>query len=718
MSTDLSAYGDWLRSRRYRGLLWIAGEQHWCEQQLQTLLPQLLEPNDETVLISDRPWAGLEPLPALHSQTLLGRQIRMGIIDAFCGFNPNRFARIAGAVEAGGWLVLLSPSLTEWQDFDDPEYQKIVPAAWGVHQVRAAFISRLVRELGNDQAVVSLFQGDSDDGYLQIPAIGEKAAAEQPRLPAGYLSADQFRCVRGLETICQQTQASAIVHADRGRGKSSALGILLGQMAEQARQKQETLQVILTAPQQDALWAVIARLQERLGKGQWHEGVFKAEGIEAHYYPPQTIIDRQLHADILIVDEAAAIATPILTQLAKSYSRVIYATTERGYEGNGRGFTLRFLPLLSRLRPETRQLQLTEPVRWAAGDPLEAIVNRLLLLDAEPADVSTVEPGQGIEIERLDRTQLVQESLLRELYGLLILAHYRTTPGDLRLLLDAPNLDVYVLKAGGHLTAAALVVREGPLPDTLAQSIWEGRRRPRGQLLPQTLIAHEGWLEVAPWKAWRVMRIAVHPALHRLGYGSRLLKHVKKQAEAAEIDYLGASFAANAELLRFWRRNGYLPLRVGDQLDPVAGAHAGVVVQPLAKEVNHWLPAARQQYGERLRYRLGSTLQQLPDADLPELFYGAEAPTLTLGDRRILKGFAEHLRPLESVLPAFDRLAQRTVSRWPKLPLSDKQIRLLVAIVWRQRNPRLGGDLAGRKAQVRALREVCALLLEADADAD
>ena len=77
------------------------------------------------------------------------------------------------------------------------------------------------------------------------------------------------------------------------------------------------------------------------------------------------LIKGDYKADLLMVDEAAAIPTAMLTQLLKRYSRIIFSTTVHGYEGTGRGFHLRFKQVLDALTPQWKEVELTEPIRWA-----------------------------------------------------------------------------------------------------------------------------------------------------------------------------------------------------------------------------------------------------------------------------------------------------------------------------------------------------------------
>ena len=65
-----------------------------------------------------------------------------------------------------------------------------------------------------------------------------------------------------------------------------------------------------------------------------------------------------------------------------------------------------------------------------------------------------------------------------EIYRLLTSAHYKTSPLDLRRMLDAPGQHVFQAQWQSVLCGALWVVEEGGLPASLSQAVWAGRRRP------------------------------------------------------------------------------------------------------------------------------------------------------------------------------------------------------------------------------------------------
>ena len=77
-------------------------------------------------------------------------------------------------------------------------------------------------------------------------------------------------------------------------------------------------------------------------------------------------------------------------------------------------------------------------------------------------------------------------------YELLCAAHYRTSPLDLRRMMDAPGQHFAVADAGADIAGALWLVDEGGLSPELSRAVWAGSRRPRGNLVAQSLAAHGG----------------------------------------------------------------------------------------------------------------------------------------------------------------------------------------------------------------------------------
>ncbi len=327
-----------------------------------------------------------------------------------------------------------------------------------------------------------------------------------------------------------------------------------------------------------------------------------------------------------MVDEAAAIPLPILEKLLHSSPRTIFATTLHGYEGCGRGFALKFSKLLDAEKPNWRSAKLEQPIRWNRDDPLEQLTFRLLGLDAELELPQGYQPPAELTLRQISPRQLIEdETLLRQLFALLVMAHYQTSPSDLRMLLDSPDCQLYALFDDKLPIAIALLSREGPLAQEISEAIWLGKRRLRGQLLPQTLLGHAGWQDAARFSYARVMRIAVHPSLQGLGIGSRLLNELASEVEKS-CEFIGTSFGATPELLDFWKKNHFTPLRVGLHRDSASGCHSCVLLRPLCAESREQLRQWQSCFGSQLPELLLSSLKEL-DPRLVQRLLIAPPPT-------------------------------------------------------------------------------------------
>ncbi|EBB7082814.1 tRNA cytosine(34) acetyltransferase TmcA, partial [Salmonella enterica] len=151
------------------------------------------------------------------------------------------------------------------------------------------------------------------------------------------------------------------------------------------------------------------------------------------FMAPDALLASGARADWLVVDEAAAIPTPLLLQLVSRFPRILLTTTVQGYEGTGRGFLLKFCARF----PQLHRFTLRQPVRWAPECPLENIVSEALIFDDEAFAQA---PHGAIEISAFYQQAWVNTPALpRAVYQLLSGAHYRTSPLDLRRMMDAPG---------------------------------------------------------------------------------------------------------------------------------------------------------------------------------------------------------------------------------------------------------------------------------------
>jgi tRNA(Met) cytidine acetyltransferase len=402
----------------------------------------------------------------------------------------------------------------------------------------------------------------------------------------------------------------------------------------------------------------------------------------------------------------------MLSKMLESYSRIVFATTLHGYEGTGRGFALRFQKNLDEVTPDWRAISLKQPVRWAENDPLEAFSFDALLLDAEPVDDSQIAKADSadIKVEMLERLSLAEnESLLREVFGLMALAHYRTRPSDLQMLLDRDDITVAVLRYRGHVAASAWLVDEPPLDDSLAEQVFAGQRRLKGQLLPQSLLVHSGLPQAGQYRYQRIIRIAVHPALQSQGLGSLLLTQLQNQI-TEQGDVLGTSFAMETRLSRFWLKNGFVPVRLGQHQDEVSGSRALMLLKAITDDGADLVESARNRFSREWPFLLQTQLTEL-SSDSVVLLSSALKPFAAERDKDYqaqVQAFAHALRPLASSQFALWQWLQPQLTTTAFQQLHPDQQQLLVKLILQQQSIEQVAErlaLSGRAAVVKALRQ-------------
>ncbi len=693
------------RAAFHRQIVVITGKHDWCLQQATIFLEQLQLAT--IIWLGDRsPTAAITPLKPGRASPILGKEIDALVVDAWDGFDPDAFGATIGAVRGGGLVLLLAPPLAKWPEYADPATDRITAYPYTRGELTGLYLKRLVRVIRLSEHVVVL-EPDQPLPKLALPTLSQRGAAARNShtLP----TPDQLRAIVAIERCARgHRHRPVILTSDRGRGKSAALGIAAARLLHAGYTR-----IIVTAPSLAAATTVFTHARCLMPAARAARGHLSDGGGRLEFMAPDALLRRSQAAELLLVDEAAAISTTILSTLLKRYPRIVFASTVHGYEGTGRGFALRFRQVLNQHTPGWQEYWLAAPIRWAADDPAERFAFQALLLNALPAPrTALVDTTAGrCQLERLDRTALLDnEPTLSELFGLLVLAHYRTTPGDLRQLLDAPDLSVWVLRHQRHIAAAALVIDEGGFPPVLARAIWLGLRRPRGHLVAQSLAAHAGLAQAPMLHGRRVLRIAVHPACQRRGLGIRLLGGIFGDAHGHGIDYLAAAFGTTNELFRFWSRFGMRVVRLGNHREASSGSCSAIMLRALSQAGEQLVNAATARFAERLPALLNEPLHDLDPTLALTLVQQLERPGAppTSEDWDDLLAFGFGQRQYMDTLTALQRLTHYalTVPRLNAVLSHSEQLLLLARTFQHREWSELASYLAvpGRRQAVAAMR--------------
>lgn len=590
----------------------------------------------------------LTRIEASEARKWLGREVALIIWDGWQGNPPDAFAALSGALTAGGLLFWLMPPLDEWHRFADPDYRRTGLDHGGIHP----FVARMADILADHDAVIRMSTGSATSAVLTIPPLPEQGF----RIGT---TRDQEQLIRRLVRFgLGRRRRPLVITADRGRGKSAALGMAAAELLEKGRQE-----IIVTAPSEQNVETLFRHAREALAGQLDHASagtLTTRSGGRLRYVPVRELLALRPEAEVVLVDEAAALPAPLLKSILLGWPRVAFATTVHGYEGAGRGFAIRFRQVLEQSTPHWQSVTLTEPVRWAGSDPLEALISQLFLLAAD---------GSGSAAKTESRTgELVIESWqpatagdepLSNAFGLLVDAHYRTSPADLRQWLDDTAARTWRARIGDQTVGILWCALEGGLSPELAEQVSLGTRRIRGHLLPQSLASHSGYPEAAALKALRVVRIAVSDDARRSGIGQSLVEAARAYTVEQGVDYLGTSFGGSADLLAFWQTCGLHVVRVGLQQEASSGEYPLQMIKGISQ------PGLEME--GRIRTRLSSHwLTLVPDnwpglepdmlaeitADLPP------GQALDADDLRDLRHFANGHRGFQVTVPVLRKLSQ------------------------------------------------------------
>ena len=538
----------------YRQLIQLKGSLAWCFEQCEELIAN-----------SPIPYFWLGECPEKITSTIykkvLGQETTLLFVNAHTQFDANSFAASEGTLRGGGTLVLICPTKIDAKDH---------------------FYTYIDKQL-QQSAFITINQGD---------AVLSSKLLQTPQASTLHLEQQQLAVDAIMKTVTGHRRRPLVLTANRGRGKSAALGIAAKQLVESGIEN-----ILVCAPSKSATTTLFK-----------HAG----ESANITFIAPDLLLSDKPACDLLMIDEAAALPVPMLEALTKHYSRLVFATTLHGYEGSGRGFALRFQKRLKEIAPQSRSMHLDQPIRWDKGDPLEQFTLQHLCLTESQTSVPRYDAKHPVGFEIITSVQLLTDhALLTELFSLLVIAHYQTKPSDLEKLLNDSSLTVLVLKQHGHILAVALVNHEGDIDTQLAEQIYLGERRLKGHLVAQSLTFHCAQSQAATHRYARIQRIATHPSIQQQGLGRRFLDEITTWAKNKQFDHLCASFGATAQLLPFWQAKQFQTLRIGSSKDKSSGTHSFIVNRPLTNKGKELHQQLLQQFHALLSTQLTRHLQHL-----------------------------------------------------------------------------------------------------------
>jgi tRNA(Met) cytidine acetyltransferase len=583
----------------------------------------------------------------------LGQECDYLVIDAHDGLPPDAFAAALGTLCGGGFLLILVKDFTAWPEQMDAVRQKLAAYPFTAEQVGRRFMQRLCAHLAQAACV----------RRLSLDQLAQRTLYPPVNRSLDFtLTDEQQKVIEAVQRVATgHAKRPVVLTADRGRGKSTALGMALAQLLT----KHPAKRVIVIAPNAMAVKALFACLPDK-------------SPSQVQFHSPQDYLAAAPVCDLLVVDEAAAIPLPVLQTLLQSHNRLVFSSTVQGYEGSGRGFALRFAKLLDQTMPQWRGLSIHQPVRWAVDDPLERVINEALLLNAALVEAPV---ASHYTLHWISQDELAaDEHMLRALFALLVNAHYQTRPSDLHQLLDAPGLHIQVAMVGDAVLGVVLAVKEGGLPDSLAQAIHAGERRPRGHMLAQSLACHAGLADAPQLRLLRVMRIAVHPACRRLGIGSAMLQAVRQFAMEQGFDLFGTAFGLDVELLPFWRQFGFATVRIGHKRDSASGARSIQMLDGLTQAGKTLQQLAAQRFQQQLPWRLAKSFNDLDAVSVGMLMAGRDCRDLplSLADQADILAYVGKRRALEDILPTLWRWYCHVLADGGQTALTEQQQSLLL----------------------------------------
>jgi len=592
----------WFQQRQstlsHRQLLVITGQEEWTSNAAVTLIDKH---DIHTILWVSDAQTEYENISVKDYRCKLGHEYDWVVLNCFSGFRANAAMALSGTIKAHGLMVILCPELSEWPNYADPEQINRISYGYQHKFIKSHFIQHLISSFNKDSAVAMLSTNKFDGRAIFVEDHSNKER---------YYEQDM-----AVTNVCKVAQGHTnrplILTADRGRGKSSALGIAAAKLMQTSDKT-----ICLTAPHIRSVEQVFIHTKRLLPNAVISKNSVIYASSSLTFKSIDNLLSDEISTDLLLVDEASAIPVHILNKLAKKFPRIVFSATVHGYEGSGRGFEMRFIKQLSLLKPNFKKSQMLHPIRWYKHDTLEQFWFNTLFHNV-PQGMEKIEPvSPSINCRLLSKTQLLNDkALLGAIFRLLIDAHYQTSQDDLQRLLDAPEIACFILTRGNTLLGVVQVINEGgDCLGEIADNIADCSRRVKGHLVAQNITSTYNTPPFLLAQQWRISRIAIAPDHQRKGLGKQLIDYVEQQARQQQITFLTTSFGCNTDILKFWYKSEFLLVKLSAKPEVSSGEHSAICIKPLTNEALRMSVSIHKDSNQELLYQIDKNFKWLSES--------------------------------------------------------------------------------------------------------
>jgi len=648
----------------------------------------------------------LDSIVFAKTSKILGLTYDNAIIDLRNNLNPDDIGRLFGIVRGGGMIFLILPKRDDMKNWRTRFHEILASYPFTLKDVKINFEKWFYKTLLEDQLtliidldkeeIIKKAKKQKKKEYRKkifIPEISEIPK----RIYKTCLTQEQVEVLYSLENFWKKGEKSTfILKANRGRGKSAVIGLFLSYLVWKFSKIGKQLLIGVTAPEFENVEILFKFFNIGLKKlgikvKEVEGGIEVAKGrILVLYKRPVRI--KEKYWDLVVVDEAAGIPIPFLYGIIKRFRKTIFSSTIHGYEGAGRGFSIRFLKGIKEEKlAKIFEFEMEEPIRYSKNDPVEKWLFKVLFLDAEPCELTKKDiydiSSKKLEYCKVDADKwfIERENEVRDFIGIYILAHYRNRPKDLALLVNSPNhFPRFIKTSKGKIVNSIHLSKEGNLSEEIIKSVFE-REKPKGHVVPLVLCRHYRIVEFGFLKGIRIVRIATHPKVMGMGIGTFAIKEIEREAKENGLDWIGVSFGATPRLLKFWTKLGFVPLHISLERNTVSGEYSVILVKPLTEKSKEIVEKLNYEFRLRvlgslmdvhfdINHDIALFLLKTPFEQLPH--YNLE---FTENQKARMEAFLKEVLPYESVAEVCRDLAKYYFLNTKERPhLSEVQEKILV----------------------------------------